>query len=51
MKTGMPYIETIVDYTSDLYCVWGRVDKPNEPITLILWRGRDSLLSSSKPAD
>ena len=39
MITGQPYIETIVNYTTDLYCVWGRVDKPNASMTLELERG------------
>jgi len=38
MITGQPYLEAIINYSTGLFCAWGRVDKPNASMTLELER-------------
>jgi len=48
MMTGQPYVQVIIDPTSDFDCVWGRVDAPN--ITLTLELERDGFVYPRDPS-
>ena len=53
MLTGAPFINAVLDPTSESDCVWGRVDAPKQPITLSIQtttgeaRHREAMISDS----